>query len=200
MNSGIAIPGLPMPLAWAPEPVTWSAGPASLEIEAGRDTDLFVDPGTGDGVDNAPRLLGPCAGDFQLSARVSVDFRASFDAAVLVVWSAADRWAKLCFEASPQLEPMVVSVVTRGVSDDCNSFVVEGDHVWLRVARIGATYAFHASTEGTRWQLVRHFGLGESAPAQVGFLAQSPRGAGCAVRFDEIRFIATRLDDIRSGD
>jgi uncharacterized protein len=158
-----------------------------------------VHPGTGAAVLDAPRLLGRVAGDFQLSARVTVDFQASFDAGVLVLWDDERSWAKLCFEASPALEPMVVSVVTRGVSDDCNSFVVEADHVWLRVARLGRAYAFHASNDGRHWQLIRHFGLCDAAP-RVGFLAQSPRGEGCSVRFEEIRFAATRLADLRSGD
>ena len=61
---------------------------------------------------------------------------------------ATSSWAKLCFEYSPQREPMVVSVVTRGLSDDCNSFVVDGATVWLRIARVGSAFAFHASTDG----------------------------------------------------
>ena len=148
---------------------------------------------------DAPRLLGRVSGDFQLSARVSVGFRSSFDAGVLVLWADERSWAKLCFEASPQLEPMVVSVVTRDVSDDCNAFVVDEDRVWLRIAKLGRAYAFHASADGSRWQLVRHFGLGDARP-RVGFLAQSPRGAGCRALFDEIEFAAATLADIRSGE
>jgi hypothetical protein len=107
-------------------------------------------------------------------------------------------WAKLCFELSPQEERMVVSVVTRGTSDDANCFVVDGDEVWLRIARMGPAYAFHASTDGSGWRLIRHFTLGDLKPA-VGFEAQSPTGEGCDVRFDDVRFEARRLTDLRDG-
>jgi hypothetical protein len=46
---------------------------------------------------------------------------------------------------------------------------------------------------------VRHFALEQGDDPRVGFLAQSPRGDGCSVRFDEIAFSPGRLGDIRSG-
>jgi regulation of enolase protein 1 (concanavalin A-like superfamily) len=88
-------------------------------------------------------------------------------------------------------------VVCRTVADDANSFVLSGRTVWLRVSRLGVAYAFHASTDGQRWQLVRHFGL--DGDARIGFEAQSPTGAGCAATFDEIRFDPRRLPDLRDG-
>jgi regulation of enolase protein 1 (concanavalin A-like superfamily) len=131
-------------------------------------------------------------------------FAATYDAGVLVLHRDDAAWAKLCLEYSPQGQPMVVSVVTRGVSDDCSSFVVDADHVWLRVARIGQAYAFHALTDGTSWQLVRHFALGpghtDGGETAAGFLAQSPTGEGCVARFDQIGYSAQRLADLRSGE
>jgi regulation of enolase protein 1 (concanavalin A-like superfamily) len=149
---------------------------------------------------NAPALLGEPSGDFLLSARVRVDFAATFDAGVLLVRRDERHWAKLCFEYSPQGEPTVVTVVTRGVSDDCNSFAVEGHDVWLRVARMGDCFAFHASTDGVFWRMVRYFTLEDGASAAVGFEAQSPTGEGCRASFEEIRFETRRLGELRSGE
>jgi hypothetical protein len=109
------------------------------------------------------------------------------------------RWAKLCLEYSPQEEPTIVSVVTSGSSDDANAFVVPGDQAWLRIARLGPAFAFHASRDGRRWQLVRYFRLDGGDEPRVGFEAQSPLGDGCVVTFDEIRFEAGRLTDLRGG-
>lgn len=190
-----------MPLRWLQEPESWQVPDASsLRMAAGARTDWFVDPQrSSEATMNAPALVGETSGDYLLSARVTVDFASTYDAGVLVLHERDDLWAKLCFESSPQREPMVVSVVTRGVSDDCNSFVVGGASVWLRIARIGAAHAFHASADGERWSLVRHFGLDGTAEASVGFLAQSPTGDGCAVAFERIAYRAERLEDLRSG-
>jgi uncharacterized protein len=196
----VAIGSLPLELSWQPEPVAFEAGGTSLSAEAGAKTDLFVDPGSGAEHLNAPRLLGPVAGDFTLAARVGVDFRSTFDAGVLLLLAHERAWAKLCLELSPRGKPTVVSVVTRGVSDDCNSFATDRYGVWLRIARLGVAFAFHASRDGTRWELVRHFALDSDTGLQVGFLVQSPLGGGCTARFDDIAFAPVRLADIRSGD
>ena len=200
MTETITLPQLPLSFHWDVLPEDWrvSAGSA-LTISAGARTDLFVDPqGTAVAL-NAPRLLGAPSGDFLLSARVTVAFAATFDAGVLLLYSHERLWAKLCFEYSPLHQPMVVSVVTRGVSDDANSFHVDGNQVWLRIARMGPACAFHASTDGQYWQLIRHFALDAASDLAIGFLAQSPTGAGCTASFDALRFIPERLRELRDG-
>lgn len=172
----------------------------SITLTAGARTDWFVDPGTGESKLDAEVHLEPVSGDFMLRARVAVDFAATFDAGVLAVWHDERTWAKLCFEYSPEGEPMVVSVVTRGVSDDANAAVVRENAVWLRIARIGAAFAFHYSTDGAWWHLVRHFALGGEGELQAGILAQSPTGDGCTARFSAIALSDETLADIRSGD
>ena len=149
-----SIPGLPFELGG---PSSWAFRDGALSTTADPQSDIFVDPsGTSAPTHNAATLLGdPPAGDFQFSARVEVDFNATFDAGVLLIWVDETHWGKLCFEYSPAGEPMVVSVICREVADDANAFVVEGRSVWLRVSRIGETYAYHASTDGQTWRMIR---------------------------------------------
>ena len=185
----------------------WRRDAAGIVVaEALPRTDLYIDPAShGSGaavlVLNAATLLGtPPPGDFQFSARVSVDFVAQYDAGVLLVWSDERHWAKLCFEYSPANEPMVVSVVTREVSDDANAFTVGERSVSLRVSRVDHVYAFHASIDQRTWNLIRVFTLGEGTDRHaIGFEAQSPTGNGCTVTFDDVRFTSERLVDLRNG-
>jgi uncharacterized protein len=196
----VNVVGLPFELRWLTQPVSFEHEGERLRIEAGPRTDWFVDPGGESApVATGPALVGRAAGDYVLSARVTVDFAATFDAGVLMLHTDERNWAKLCFELSPDRMPMVVSVVTRGVSDDCNSFAVDGNSVRLRIAKIGPAFAFHASTSSERWELIRHFSLGAVEP-EVGFEAQSPAGDGCTATFDDLRFERRRLADLRSGD
>jgi hypothetical protein len=141
------------------------------------------------------------SGPFQLAARVRVDFHDRFDAGVLVVWADPTTWLKLCFEYSPAGRGSVVSVVTRGVSDDANAWDVPGDTVYLRISRLRHAFALHSSAEGRTWQLVRVCSIGVpiERPVEVGFLAQSPNGAGCRVLFDDITFTTDELVDLRDG-
>jgi regulation of enolase protein 1 (concanavalin A-like superfamily) len=176
--------------------------PGTLTALAPAATDLFVDPAGDPPALSAPRaLFAPPAGDWQLSARVRVEFAGTYDAGVLLVWSGDRHWAKLCFELSPQGRPTIVTVVTRGESDDANGFTVDGAVAWLRVTRHGSAWAFHASTDGSYWHLIRYFALGTGlrVGVEVGFEAQSPVGAGCTVTFDEVRLVSERLADLRNG-
>lgn len=138
-------------------------------------------------------------GDFTLSARVRVTGeRSTFDAGALALWSGPQRWAKVCNEFSPQGDSMVVSVVTNDFSDDANGAVFATDAVFLRIARVGAGFAFHYSLDGESWPFLRVFRLGaDSSTLSVGFLAQAPMGAGATAVFDEIRFDRSSLRDLR---
>ena len=196
----VDLEGVPATMGWLLTPKAWDLADGTLSITAGPSTDLFVDPETGTKTVTAPALLGTLPGDFRLSARVRPELTATYDAGVLLLYAHARAWAKLCLERSPQGRATVVSVVTREVSDDCNSFSVDGDHVWLRITRFGGTVAFHASTDGAFWHLVRYFSHDEAARMRVGFLAQSPTGGGCQVTFDDIRHSPDRPADLRGGD
>ena len=135
-----------------------------------------------------------------MSAKVTVNFASTFDAGVLLLYERDDLWAKLCFEYSPQNQPMVVSVVTRGLSDDCNSTVIDGNTVYLRVARIGGAFASITRSMAQYWNMVRYFTLGKVENLRVGFEAQSPTGQGCNVVFSEIAYRPDLLKDMRSGE
>jgi regulation of enolase protein 1 (concanavalin A-like superfamily) len=207
MTDTLAVPELPFPVVPTPAGVWRRESPTGpVTAQAQPRTDFYVNPAGADTTDapsrnNGATLLGtPPEGDFQLSARVSVDFRTQFDAGVLMLWVDEANWAKLCFEFAPAGEPMVVSVVTMGYSDDANSFVVPERTIRLRISRIGLVYAFHASSDEATWQLIRVFRLGSStAGHQVGFEAQSPIGEGCSVSFDDVRFTSQPLRDLRDG-
>jgi len=195
------IPTIPYELQWRNVPLAWTVEPTgSLSITAGKRTDWFIDPQGTPAKSNAPvALFSPAEAEFMLPARVQVDFGSIFDAGVLMLHAGDDLWAKLCFELSPQGQPMIVSVVTRGLSDDCNSVPIEANQVYLRVSRLKQAFAFHYSTDGRSWPLVRYFALGQESGLKVGFSAQSPTGERCRAIFSEIDYRPERLNDIRSG-
>jgi regulation of enolase protein 1 (concanavalin A-like superfamily) len=198
-SQDVRLDGVPFALKWLGTPLAQGLDSSVLSITSGPRTDWFVDPAGTEPTVNAPALLGSCEGDFVLSACAEVDFKQTYDAGVLALWHDWTTWAKLCFDYSPHGHPMVVSVVTRGVSDDCNSIVVAGTKVWLRIAHIGRAYAFHASTDGASWQFVRYFAFEEGTELSVGFEAQSPLGEGCTARFSDLRFSPTTLAELRDG-
>jgi regulation of enolase protein 1 (concanavalin A-like superfamily) len=195
------VPPLSFDFQWENRPVRWQLHPGGgLSITAGPLTDLFVDPAGGSSIHNAPSALcTPTDRDFMVYARVTPTLMSTFDAGGLQIRAGDGVWAKLCLEYSPQRQATVVSVVTRDVSDDCNSDAIDEDGVYLRIARTARTCAFHYSRDGHFWHLVRYFSLGEPDRVRVGFSSQSPQGAGCTATFSEITYVPSSLDDIRNG-
>ena len=202
MSNSLTLSSIPAPLSWENQPSSSADnGGQELSITSGAETDWFVDPAGGQVKNNAPLApFAPPDPAFSLQARVTVDFAATYDAGTLFVHAHDALWAKLCFEYSPQQHPMIVSVVTRGLSDDCNSVGVANNSVYLRIYRHGQALAFHYSLDGNHWHLVRFFSLGDSGPLQIGFSSQSPTGQGCHVRFSEIRYTPGMLSDLRNGE
>jgi regulation of enolase protein 1 (concanavalin A-like superfamily) len=193
----LAIPGLPGTLSWQNTPRTWNLDSKNvLTISSSPKTDWFVDPFDGTVAKNAPILLFTADPDYVLSARVTVKFAAKWDAGALMLWGDDHHWAKLSFELSPDGKPTLVTVVTRGLSDDCNSAQLSADSVYLRIAKSGATYVFYFSTNGQSWQILRTFSLDTDVPVRVGFESQSPAGAGAVAKFSTITYDPHRIGNI----
>jgi regulation of enolase protein 1 (concanavalin A-like superfamily) len=196
------LPGVPFPFEPSGTPACQaSMADGVLTLISGPKSDLFIDPAGDEGArPDAGRWTGlPGENDFTFSARVTVGFASTFDAGVLLLHLSERRWAKLCYEFSPQSKPTAVTVVTRGTSDDSTSFETAGGPLWLRITRTGRVWAFHASSNGAYWQLLRYFTLGEASGARVGFLAQSPRGTGCTAIFDSVTYQPGALANLRDG-
>lgn len=196
----IRIPQIPSPLQWHNQPTSWTLSPAGeLTASAGAKTDWFVDPSGGFEAHSSAALLFTPDPVCQLSAYVTVEFNSLFDAGVLVAYQDDKLWAKLCLELSPLGKLMIVSVVTRGLSDDCNSYLVDGKSSYLRISRLRQAMAFHASPDGEQWNLIRHLTLGPTPDLKLGFMTQAPSGPGVSATFSRIRYTPTLLEDIRSG-
>lgn len=202
MPNTLTLSALPAPLTWRNTAVAaTTADPDQLTISAGVDTDWFIDPAGSYAKGSAPvASFTPPDENFLLTARVTVEFASIYDAGVFFVYADAAHWAKLCFELSPQRQPTVVTVVTRGVSDDSNSATIAGNSVLLRVHRRGDVFAFHYSLDGRFWSLVRYFTLGPLSELTIGFSAQSPTGQSCTATFAAISYQAGLLADVRNGE
>jgi uncharacterized protein len=193
----VSIPGLPGALNWQNTPRSWNLDSKSvLTISSNLKTDWFVDPFDGTIANTAPILLFTPASDYVLSARVTVKFATKWDAGALMLMGDDHHWAKLSFEFSPDSKPTLVTVVTRGLSDDCNSMNLPEDSVYLRIAKSGRTYVFYFSTDGQTWQILRTFSLDTELPVRVGFESQSPAGSGAVAQFSAITYDPHRIGNI----
>jgi regulation of enolase protein 1 (concanavalin A-like superfamily) len=184
----------------------WNEHPSDAREESGAllltalpETDIFVNPETGDKVMDAPFYHAPVTGDFTLRVKASRDFVSTYDACAILMLDHNTCWAKLCFEYTDLGHRAIVTVVTNGTSDDANGVVVDGDTVWLQLARKGNLFAMHYSYDGKEFQMARFFALPCGETVKLGFVAQSPTGNGGVCRYAETVFENKCPADMRSG-
>lgn len=197
----IYLPQIDKKATWETKPKKWNfENEEILKIEAEKETDLFNDPNRTIKKNNSSKLLfNTKEDDFIFRSKVKVDFKDTFDAGVLMLYNNEDYWAKLCFEFSPQKKPTIVSVVNNKLSDDCNSTIIKGNEVYLRISKMGNAFAFHYSIDKDHWHMIRYFSLEKIEDLKIGFSVQSPVGNGCIASFSHIDFLKKKLSDIRNG-
>lgn len=196
----LSLADLPGVSEWKNAAVRSKMEEGRLTIVAGPSTDWYISPVDGKSSGNAPLLLFRPAKDFVLTAKLNVEFGTKWDAGMLMVYADDRNWAKFALEMSVDGEPTIVTVVTREVSDDCNSSSIRGGAFWYRIAKIGPAFAFYASPDGHSWKMIRAFTLGGSDGVRVGFGAQSPVGQSGSATFSEIAYSARTIRDIFKGE
>jgi len=196
----MTLAAIPYPLQADSEHGKVSPSPAGLLIAATKGSDLFVNPDGTKIADNAPRALFMPVGDFIFSAKVRADFQREFDGGALLVYADRSHWAKLLFEFAKNGKPGVSSTVAKGVGDDAHHGAVQGQVIYLKIARRQDMFVFYTSPDGARWNMVRTFALAPAARVKVGFSSQSPVGDSFAAEFTDIRFRSAGFTDYWQGE
>lgn len=190
-----AISSIPKQLFWENNPAQWSFQQQVLTVKAGAKTDMFRDPNVTYNTDNAPKLLFQPDSNFILTTAVEHAFANKWDGGALVLKVDSLRWIKFCLEKDYTGARRIVSVVTNNVSDDANSIAITGNKAFFKMAKAGNVITLYVSTDGKKWLLVRHVQMNIPEKFSVGFLAQSPTGQSCTIRFSNIQYAAKKLKD-----
>ncbi len=196
----VRIPAIARDLHWEIKPVNFTVEGNAITMTAGEKTDMFRDPNVTYNTDNAPKLMFTPDQDFVLVAGIEHGFVHKWDGGAIVLKQDSLNWVKFCFEKDYTGARRVVSVVTKNVSDDCNSVEIPSDKVFYKVAKADNVITLYYSLDGVKWFLVRHLQFDAPKGWKLGLLAQSPTGTSCTVRFSDIRYEAKKIKDPYLGE
>jgi regulation of enolase protein 1 (concanavalin A-like superfamily) len=194
------ITGIPYPLTWENRPVSYAITNNELTMVAGEKTDMFRDPNVTYNTDNAPKLLFQADEDFVLTTAIQHAFASKWDGGAIVLKSDSINWVKFCFEKDYTGAHRVVSVVTKNISDDSNSIEINADIAFFKMAKAGNVITLYCSADGKKWLLIRHLQFDAKPGFKVGFLAQSPTGTRCEVKFSQIKYEKKKIKDPYAGE
>ncbi|GAB5555298.1 MAG: hypothetical protein Sapg2KO_48890 [Saprospiraceae bacterium] len=164
-------------LDWMNMPDEFVLENGSLKIAAIKETDFFINPEDSSNSSSAPFLYETIEGDFLAKALVQPDFSEQWNAVALMVHLDSLNWIKFAFENSDATGPSIVSVVTKGTSDDANGFILTGSQkVWLAIAKKENVYAMHWSLDNEKYHMARLTAMPRQPSVKIGIEAQSPVG------------------------
>ncbi|MEP6948081.1 MAG: DUF1349 domain-containing protein [Ginsengibacter sp.] len=199
-SDSLVISSIPHKLYWENKAGKFLIKENSLTIEAGEKTDMFRDPNVTYNTDNAPKLLFKADENFILSASIEHSFTNKWDGGAIVIKNDSLNWIKFCFEKDYTGARRVVSVVTKNISDDCNSVEINSNRVFYKVAKADNVITLYYSINGAKWFLIRHLQFDTNPGFEVGFLAQSPTGTKCAAKFSSIKYESKKIKDPYTGE
>jgi regulation of enolase protein 1 (concanavalin A-like superfamily) len=199
-TDSVRLKTIPRGLYWENSPLEFSQRNDDIVITAGEKTDMFRDPNVTYNTDNAPKLLFEGDDNFVLTASIEHAFTNKWDGGAIVIMEDSLHWIKFCFEKDYTGAKRVVSVVTRDISDDCNSEEINTKKVFYKVAKADNVITLYSSGDGRKWFLVRHLQFDTKKGFKLGFLAQSPTGSRCEVKFSDIDYKSVKIKDPYAGE
>jgi regulation of enolase protein 1 (concanavalin A-like superfamily) len=200
VTDSIALPSIPGKLYWNIRPEKSIVKGNSVTIIAGEKTDMFRDPNVTYNTDNAPKLMFRPGENFVLTASIEHSFSSKWDGGAIVLRGDSLNWIKFCFEKDYTGARRVVSVVTKDISDDCNSVSLNSNKVYYKIAKADNVITLYYGTDGKKWFLVRHLQFDLKPGYEVGFLSQSPTGKSCTVKFADIYYSPRKIKDPYAGE
>jgi regulation of enolase protein 1 (concanavalin A-like superfamily) len=199
-KDSMRINSIPYGMFWENKAEKFSATDNEMIMVAGEKTDMFRDPNVTYNTDNAPKLLFRPDNDFILIASIEHSFSSKWDGGAIVLKQDSLNWIKFCFERDYTGAKRVVSVVTKNISDDCNSVEIKTNKVYYKLAKADNVITLYYSLEGKKWFLIRHLQFDADKHLTLGFLAQSPTGKKCEVKFSNISYQAKKIKDPYVGE
>lgn len=199
-SDNLEINSIPYALEWHNQPLSYKIHNDILIIVAGPKTDMFRDPNVTYNTDNAPKLLFKADSNFVFSTSIEHSFSYKWDGGAIVLIQDSLNWVKFCFEKDYTGARRVVSVVTKDISDDCNSVEIKNNKVFYKVAKADNVITLYYSEDNRKWFLVRHLQFNSARNFKVGFLAQSPMGTRCEVKFSDIKYQIKKIKDPYVGE
>lgn len=175
-----------------------------LLFRVGEKKDYFNDPDGKLSNNTAPILLTTVDNTkpFTLTAKVSPQFTATgtYNAGVLYIYVNDSLYQKQCFEQDERGKHRVVTVRTRGTSDDNNHDIIDQPFVYMKISSDTKTVASYYSLDNKNWQMVRLYKNDYPHTIWVGISAQCPVDTGAIAEFQEVSLQAQSVADFRMGN
>ena len=200
-NCSIKLPGIHFTKCLNESEKNASTEAGTLTLKSNAKSDFFNDPDGKLSNSNAQVLLAKIDNTkpFTLTAKVSPEFKETYDAGALYIYLTEKLWQKFAFERDERGTTRIVSVRTIETSDDNNHQPVSEKSVFLKISSDTHTLAFYFSEDNVKWNLARLYKNTYPTAIWVGVSSQSLLGKGNFTQFENSLLVGESVKDFRMG-
>ncbi|MBD2461255.1 DUF1349 domain-containing protein [Oscillatoria sp. FACHB-1407] len=171
-------------MQWYNEPPDWRQEGDVLHITTGAKTDFWRKTHYGFIRDDGHFYYQEVTGNFTADVKITGHYQVLYDQAGIMVRESETVWLKCGIEFVEEVQN-ISAVVTRDFSDwSVTPLLNPPTSLWLRVQRRAEAIEVQYSLDGSHYQLLRLTYLTGAETVQVGLMAASPQGEGCAIAFE----------------
>jgi regulation of enolase protein 1 (concanavalin A-like superfamily) len=183
---------------WLNEPSSWEVEDGNLKMQVTPQSDYWRITHYGFTIDDGPFYYTTRGGEFEVSVKISGNYKTRFDQMGLMLRIDEEHWIKTGIEYVDGVYNF--STVVTDVHSSWS--VVELDEkpelLWIKAIRkIDAVEIFY-SLDGINYKMSNVAYLSDNKPVMVGMMAASPDGDGFDALFEE--FSVKHLPDTRRID
>jgi regulation of enolase protein 1 (concanavalin A-like superfamily) len=180
---------------WLNEPSSWKVEDGNLKMKVTPESDYWRKTHYGFTVDDGPFYYTTRGGEFEVSVKITGDYKTRFDQMGLMLRIDEEHWIKTGIEYVDGVYNF--STVVTDVYSNWSVIELNGkpESIWIKaVRRIDAVEIFY-SLDGITYKMSNVAYLSDNKPVMVGMMAASPDGNGFDALFEE--FSIKHLPDLR---
>jgi regulation of enolase protein 1 (concanavalin A-like superfamily) len=180
---------------WLNEPSSWEVKDGNLKMKVTPESDYWRKTHYGFTVDDGPFYYTTRGGEFEVSMKISGNYKTRFDQMGLMLRIDEEHWIKTGIEYVDGVYNF--STVVTDVHSNWSVVELKGkpESIWIKAVRkIDAVEIFY-SLDGITYKMSNVAYLSDNKPVMVGMMAASPDGDGFDALFED--FSIKHLPDLR---
>jgi len=182
-------------MSWLNEPASWEVKEGNLKMEVTPESDFWRKTHYGFTVDDGPFYYATRGGEFEVSMKITGNYKTRFDQMGLMLRIDEEHWIKTGIEYVDGMYNFSTVVTDVHSSWSVIELAGQPEGVWIKAIRkLDAVEIFY-SLDGMKYKMSNLVYLSDNKPVKVGMMAASPDGHGFDALFEE--FSIKHLPDLR---
>ncbi|OAQ43658.1 hypothetical protein A5893_17030 [Pedobacter psychrophilus] len=180
---------------WLNEPESWEVKDGNLKMKVTPESDYWRKTHYGFTVDDGPFYYTTRGGEFEVSMKISGDYKTRFDQMGLMLRIDEEHWIKTGVEYVDGVYNF--STVVTDVHSNWSVIELSGKpkSIWIKATRKIDAVEIYYSLDGIKYNMTNVAYLSDNKSVMVGMMAASPDGNGFDALFEE--FNIKHLPDTR---